>query len=211
MYASDGVTPVSGATVGLYATTNTTAPVATTITAADGSYQFTGIAPDTYKLHVSADPSRYLPQWYFNSTDPEGASAIDIGPGTHNTGWNVISSDATTSLDGVVYAPDDVTPISGATVGLYSASDTNTPVATTATAADGSYHFAGMAPDTYKLHVSPTPPATYRSGTSTPRPRRRIRDRHRSRQPRHRMEFPTRPTPRCRSAAMFSTKVSARR
>ena len=157
VYASDSVTPISGATVGLYATTNTTAAVATTVTAADGSYQFTGIAPGTYKLHFSADPSRYLPQWYFNSTDPEGAFAIDIGPGTHNSGWNVYLSDATTSLDGVVYAPDDVTPISGATVGLYSASDTNTPVATTATAADGSYHFAGMAPGTYKLHVSADP------------------------------------------------------
>ena len=155
VYGSDGVTPILGATVGLYASGNTTVPVATATSAADGSYRFAGMTPGQYKLYFSADPSRYQPQWYWNSADPDDATDIDIEAGTHDTGWSVILSDATTSLDGFVFAPDGVTPVAGATVGLYRASDTDTPVANATTAADGAYHFAGMATDTYKLYVSP--------------------------------------------------------
>ena len=63
--------------------------------------------------------------------------------------------DATTSLAGVVRAPDGFTPIAGAGVELYLASDIDTPVATTTTGPDGSYQFVRMAPGTYELHVSP--------------------------------------------------------
>ncbi len=149
--------PIQGVTVGMYSTGDTTHPVYTTPTAVDGTYSFTGIAPGTYLLRFTGDSDLFADDWYYNSPNPAGAFSITVNPGDHDTGYDQNLSDVTASLSGAVYASDDVTPISGATVGSTTPSNTAAPVATTTTAADGSYRFAGMAPNTYKLHFSADP------------------------------------------------------
>ena len=163
-----GNTPIQGVTVGMYSTGDTTHPVYTTPTAVDGTYSFTGIAPGTYLLRFTGDSDLFADDWYYNSPNPAGAFSITVNPGDHDTGYDQNLSDVTASLSGAVYASDDVTPISGATVELYDSSaparrsprPPPQPTAVTASREWRQIPISSASP--------PTPPSIRRSGTTTP-------------------------------------------
>ena len=115
------------------------------------------MAPDDYKLRVSADPSVYQAQWYYNSSDPEDAYDITIDPGTHDSGWNFQLADATMSIGGNVYDQSFSAPLKGATVQLFASADPATALATTTTVGDGSYLFSGLTAGNYLVEFTDAP------------------------------------------------------
>jgi protocatechuate 3,4-dioxygenase beta subunit len=145
--------------------------VATTTTAADGSYLFNNIDPGTYTIaetqpagYTSTEhptdsissvsvPAAGLPNQNFGETLPAGTTANTFLSGTV---W--VDRDG----DGVIDAGEP--GIQGVIITLKDA--LGNVVATTTTAADGSYSFTNLAPGTYS--VEETQPTGYANSAGTP-------------------------------------------
>lgn len=140
--------------------------VATTTTAADGSYLFT-VPPGTYK-EIWVPPANYVP-----TITGQGTAATDsnVNPATGETAPITLSggqSDLT--QDGGFYIPVTIgdlvfedqngdgvqdagdTPLAGVTVKLLDGA--GNVVQTTTTLADGSYLFSGVRPGTYQVEFA---------------------------------------------------------
>ncbi|MFO1467451.1 MAG: SdrD B-like domain-containing protein, partial [Steroidobacteraceae bacterium] len=148
----------------------------TAVTNPAGHYQFDDVLAGTYAINETQ------PAVFGDGKDVLGAgnaggtvgndvySAISLPVGTQATGYNF--GEKGSAITGVVFAdanrngtqePGD-TGIAGVTVTLKDAS--NATVATTTTAADGSYLFAGVPAGNY--NVVETQPAGYGSSASSP-------------------------------------------
>ncbi|MCO6418952.1 carboxypeptidase regulatory-like domain-containing protein, partial [Siccirubricoccus sp. KC 17139] len=157
-----GEAGIAGVTVQLLNAAGTV--VATTTTAADGSYGFTGQTPGTYSVHF-VTPAGYVP----TSANQGGDDAKDsdaVGGTTQQV--TLSSGEYNGTLDAGFYKPAGLgdfvfedsnangvqdageAGIAGVTVELLNAA--GTVVATTTTAADGSYGFTGQTPGTYSVH-----------------------------------------------------------
>jgi hypothetical protein len=167
---------VSAVTITLKDGAGTT--VATTQTAADGSYQFTGLLPGTYAVFEAATPA------YAEGTNnvgtvngtssgntgpqPDELSNIPLSAGT--TGVNYNFGEVGATLSGFVYLDVNANGIKDAGDGALAAvrltlkDGSGATVATTTTAADGSYQFAGLAAGTYAVFEAATP--AYVEGTN---------------------------------------------
>ncbi|WP_439624505.1 SdrD B-like domain-containing protein [Gemmata sp.] len=163
--ASEPVIP--GATVTLFNST-TGAKVATTTTAANGTYAFTNLAPGTYRV------TETQPAGYADGKDtvgsaggtlvaPDTITAIPLTAGTNATGYNF--GELRPGLGGKVFLDTDKdgtldpgeTGIPGVTITLRNAD--GTVVGTAATDASGNYVFPNLAPGTYT--VTETQPTIY--------------------------------------------------
>src|SRR5208283_3256400 len=172
---------IQGVTISLSGTDILDRPVtATTTTAANGSYTFSGLVPGTYTV-TETQPSSYL----------DGKDTIGTPAGT-NPSKNVFSLTLSptgvsvsavkynfgelvpSSLSGFVYvdANDDGTKqgsetgIASVTVSLTGTDDLNNAVSlTTTTLLDGSYSFSNLRPGTYT--ITETQPAGYFEGKDT--------------------------------------------
>ncbi|HEV3084349.1 MAG TPA: SdrD B-like domain-containing protein, partial [Gemmataceae bacterium] len=159
-----GDQPIAGTTITLTGSNDLGAPVnLTTMTAADGSYQFSNLRPGTYTL-TETQPAGYL-QGKNNLGSLGGAAGNDLFSGiiaiAAATGSNYNFGEVLpASLSGYVYS--DVNdnglrdggdqPIAGTTITLTGSNDLGIPVnLTTTTAADGSYQFSNLRPGTYTL------------------------------------------------------------
>ncbi|MEM9598638.1 MAG: SdrD B-like domain-containing protein, partial [Acidobacteriota bacterium] len=136
----------------------------TTVTAADGSYLFTGLAPGDYK--VDFDPAT-LPALYDPApTNTDGHWDVDgLTGGTvvTNADFGFSAAGAVGSIGDLVWNDLDgdgvLDPgepgIGGVTIDLLDAAGT-TVLASTTTAPDGSYDFLGLAAGTYQVRVTDT-------------------------------------------------------
>ena len=139
------------------------ATVGTTVTAADGSYRFAGLAPGSYSV-VETQPGGYgssTPNALAVTVPAGGLTGVDFG-------------ETTGSLAGRVYVDADASGgFSAGDSGLGSATvtltgtDTNGAAVnrTETTAADGSYRFDGLLAGTYR--VNETQPAGYADGADS--------------------------------------------
>ena len=168
---------VEGVTVVLY---NSGGPVATNTTDATGHYLFTDLPADDY--YVVFDPATLPAGTSFSPQDQGGDDALDsdADPVTGTSGGTGPLAPGGTdyTLDAGVYIPAAVgdyvwidtdgdgiqdagesTGVPGVTVVLY---DSNGPVATNVTDADGLYLFTNLPPETYHVVFDPnTLPAGY--------------------------------------------------
>ncbi|WP_341405633.1 SdrD B-like domain-containing protein [Luteolibacter soli] len=148
----------------------------TTLTLADGSYSFGGLAPGNYRVREDQ------PAGYNSVSDTDGANNDVIGDetpiavtaGGTSSGHDFIEIEPA-SIAGHVFADSDNNgsgdaPLAGVTLTLLDGSgspidgDPNTPGVqprTTVTLADGSYLFANLPPGTYR--VSQSQPSGYAS------------------------------------------------
>ncbi|OWK40435.1 hypothetical protein FRUB_05354 [Fimbriiglobus ruber] len=165
-----GEPPLAGWTVNL---TNTgTGVVTTTTTAADGTYTFSGLSFGTYQVsevlmpgYVATDPNP-PPVSTQSGTTVAGTNFGNFRPATIS---GTIYVD--TNGDGVQEA-NETTPVAGATVALIDPRS-GAVVASTTSAADGSYSFAGLVPlvlpgNTTPYQVEVTGPAKYGQTSANP-------------------------------------------
>jgi protocatechuate 3,4-dioxygenase beta subunit len=152
-FSSDD-TGLGGVTINLYKNGGTT-PVASTVTASNGTYSFANLGPGTYSVQ------EVVPAGY-TQTGGVGGYSISATSGTNSTGNNFddfqnvnISGTKFTDITGNGFSSDD-TVLGGVTINLYKNGGT-TPVASTVTASNGTYSFANLGPGTYKVQeVVPT-------------------------------------------------------
>ena len=170
----DGGEPgAAGITVNLLDAAGTST-LATTITAGDGSYSFTGLAPGAYMVEF------VTPGWTITTADQGSDDTLDSDPdpGTGRAPITLTSGQDETGLDaglepatlgdrvwwdangnGIYNAGE--AGQAGITVRLLTA-DGSTVLATTTTAADGTYSFK-VAPGSYQIETDlTTAPAEYR-------------------------------------------------
>jgi hypothetical protein len=173
-----GDTAISGVTINLVNSSATI--VATTKTGSGGTYSFSGVVPGTYKVTETGVPSGYLP----DKTNTGSLSVVvTSGSTSANNNFGEVNS---TSISGIKYADSTGnglsstqspltgdTPLGGVTIDLFTASP-YTLIASTVTAADGSYSFTGLPYGTYDVaEVVPTGqiqtgPTVFTGPTSTP-------------------------------------------
>jgi protocatechuate 3,4-dioxygenase beta subunit len=172
-----GETGIGNVTVTLTGTSDRGAVSLTATTAADGSYQFTGLRPGTYTL-TETQPANCL-----DGKDAVGSlggtlandqvSAIALGVGASGVHYD-FGELLPASLAGFVYLDrnnDGVfqyneSGIAGATVTLNGTNDLGVAVGLVqTTGSDGSYHFAGLRPGLYT--ILETQPAAYMDGKDT--------------------------------------------
>jgi protocatechuate 3,4-dioxygenase beta subunit len=142
---------------------NGTTTVATTTTAANGTYSFTGIAPGSYTVHVAqAAGKAFSTAGSTSVTTTSGSSitAASIGEYVPATVSGTVFND--TNKDGTQETGE--TGLSGQTVTLLKGSAI---VATTTTGAGGTYSFSGVAPGGYTVKVTTFAGDTVSSGGST--------------------------------------------
>ena len=164
---------IAGVTVILTNSNGSTAPIST-VTAADGSYQFNNLLPGTYSIQET-QPTSYL-----DGKDTLGSlggtqandlfTSISLNVGVSGINYN-FGELLASSLAGKVYVDTNnngvLDPseagIASVTLTLTGTNDLGTPVsATTTTAADGTYSFNGLRPGTYT--IVETQPANYLDG-----------------------------------------------
>ena len=142
-------TPLGGVTINLYKNGGST-PVATTVTAANGTYSFTNLGPGTYSVQEQVPAGSV-------QTGGIGGYTINATSGTNATGKNFDDYFSTSTISGTKYnditgnsfSADD-TGLGGVTINLYK-NGGSTPVATTVTAANGSFSFTNLGPGTYSV------------------------------------------------------------
>ena len=135
--------------------------IATTTTAADGSYQFTGIVAGTYSV-TETDPTGYVSTTANTvpaTVPPGGTTTANFGDQRLGSVSGVTFNDANGNG---IQGPGEG-GLGGVTITLIDAT-TGAIVATTTTAADGSYTFTAVTPGSYR--VQETDPNGYTSTTS---------------------------------------------
>ncbi|ACL25990.1 SdrD B-like domain-containing protein [Chloroflexus aggregans] len=166
-----GESGIDGVTVTLYRADGTT--VATTTTAADGSYSFTGLVPGEYYVVFSNLPSGYV----FTAADQGSDNTVDsdANPTTGRTAnFTLTSGQTDTTWDAGAYRPASIgnyvwedtngngvqetgeSGVANVTVTLYRASD-NSVAGTATTALDGSYSITNLVPGEYYIVFSNLP------------------------------------------------------
>ncbi len=144
-------TGLAGATVNLLGPDGHTI-LATTTSAADGTYHFTGIAPGTTTVQVVPPAGDSLSTPATTTVTVTSGSTNTVSTGVYAPGTINGSVFADANANGVRETTD--TGLAGATVNLLGP-DGHTILATTTSAADGTYHFTGIAPGTTTVQVVP--------------------------------------------------------
>jgi large repetitive protein len=183
-----GETGVGGVTVTLSGTNQLNQAVnLTTTTAANGSYQFTGLRPGTYT--VTKAPAAGLLDGIDTAGTPFGGSnattdvlsslVIPHGSNPSGTGYN-FGELVPSTFSGFVYLDNNdngvfepglgETGVGGVTIALTGRNDLGNPVSLTAvTLANGSYQFTNLRPSNANGYtITETPPANLLSGKDTP-------------------------------------------
>ena len=169
VYQSDGVTPVTGANIEVYAYTGS--PCGSLTYAKDGyldqstgTYTIAGLPAGTYYLRTRLYSSgNYLDEWWASPQsvrDCGGAQPIEVTEVQAVTGKD-FQLDPGATISGTVYQSDGVTPLTGKyiAVGTYTGSPCviNTQVGLTLVdSATGTYTITGLPTGTYYLQTKPS-------------------------------------------------------
>ena len=100
---------VSGVTVEVFSASDSATPLASTATAAGGTYTFQGLAAGSYKLRFSG--AGFTQLWYPSSLTPDNATPVQLSAGQKVAGVNVLLGGVPASLSGTVAgsSPDGAT------------------------------------------------------------------------------------------------------
>ncbi len=146
---SDGDLPMAGVTINLLKDGQV---IATTTTAADGSYSFSGLEPGDYEVEEvlpagteATSPTKLaasITENCLDVTDKDFFNKVVVGR------KGSISGHKYNDVDGSGGYSDGDLPMAGVTINLLKDGQV---IATTTTAADGSYSFSGLEPGDYEV------------------------------------------------------------
>jgi 5-hydroxyisourate hydrolase-like protein (transthyretin family) len=126
--------------------------LASTTSAADGTYSFSGLVGGTYE--VGFTPSgNFSPQFYNGKATLDGADPVSVTTGKTTSGINGALS-AGGQISGTVTSAASHDPLQGVEVDVYDSSDEF--VNSTTTAASGTYTLSGLTPGSYEVGFVPT-------------------------------------------------------
>jgi beta-glucanase (GH16 family) len=147
----------AGVNVSLIGSAGTT--VASTTTAADGTFKFSGLAPAVYELQYSAAAGQMFASGPANSTTGLTPAETLIAGETLTLGAEALILTPGTLTGAVTYAG---AAYAAATVTLLT--QAGATVATTTTAADGTFALASLSPGAYQVQYSHTATQLFGSG-----------------------------------------------
>jgi hypothetical protein len=157
-----GGAPIAGAEVTLYAFDDWdwdwyAADVA--VTDATGTYQLTGVAPDTYRLGFRDPSGDHATEYWSNSGTLEDADDLYVAPGAALTGKTVMVTTAG-HVTGVVTGAADA-PLADVAVAAYRHTwpwnaTSWEQMGDTLTSGDGTYDLGGLPEGTYRLGFTDT-------------------------------------------------------
>ena len=161
VFVDGTLNPIAGVQVTLTGTDANGAPVtATTVTLADGTYQFAGLLAGDYTI-TETQPGGYAP----GEVTPANTIPIALAAGGNSAGNDF--SETVGTIAGSVFVDGTLNPIAGVQVTLTGTDANGAPVtATTVTLADGTYQFAGLLAGDYT--ITETQPAGYGQGQTRP-------------------------------------------
>ena len=144
--------PVANIEVDAYDSTGTL--VSSAQTGSDGSYSIAGLSSGRYTVGFAATGTGgdYLPSFYEGASSQSGAQSVSVTDGGATGGIDASLSRGGT-ISGVSTSAASGKPVDGGEVTIYDTSDDY--VASTSTAADGSYSVAALPTGTYEVGFSP--------------------------------------------------------
>ncbi len=128
--------------------------VATTETAAGGTYTLSGLATDHDKVEFSAPSGDYLPQYYDNASSYGEATELAITAGATTEMVNAAMVSAYGSLSGTVTNASSHVAIEHVEVKVYDSGDDY--VSSVETGANGDYSVSGLPTGEYEVEFLPT-------------------------------------------------------
>lgn len=146
VFESDGITPISGASVSLEPVSGGEGLFATSGT--DGSYTVTNVSSGTYYAYVWA--SGYFGEYYLDGSYWGSGTELNVTQPNTTTGIN-FTLERVVTLSGYVYEADGITPISNAWVKAY---DEAFNFANNMFTNSEGYYEIQLAPGKYYLSVS---------------------------------------------------------
>jgi hypothetical protein len=152
--------PVPGVTVQIYTSANPTSPIASTATAAPGTYSMTGLTAGSYKLEFEGAGFNQL--WYPDSLTAANAGVVTLSRGATTKGIDIRLGGLPASVSGQVVGADpngalltlEVPPAGGAKTSAATA-PTGTVVTTETLSSTGNFALANIpSPALYQLVVT---------------------------------------------------------
>jgi hypothetical protein len=145
-----------GMCVGAFAAGDFLLPVASAVTAPDGTYALTNLATGSYDVEFTSGcggSSNFGQQWYNGKSSESASTAIPVTTGVTTTSINAALSVGGT-ISGIVTVASGVSDFSGICVDAFAPGDFLSPSGSTTTAADGSYSLTNLAPGNYDVEFS---------------------------------------------------------
>jgi poly(3-hydroxybutyrate) depolymerase/protocatechuate 3,4-dioxygenase beta subunit len=146
--------PVPGVSVWAYRPTDGWFGTATAVTAADGTYEITGLAAGDYQvLFIPTGDQPRRAEWFDDSVTRVGANLVTVTAAGVVPGIDA-TLDAAAAVEGTV---TDATgaPVAGALVWAYRTTDSWVGSAAVITDAKGHYTFIGLDPGAYQILFAP--------------------------------------------------------
>ncbi|MDR3685501.1 MAG: carboxypeptidase regulatory-like domain-containing protein [Coriobacteriia bacterium] len=144
--------PVEGATVQLWRDVAGTWSVeATTTTGPGGSWSYVTTDTTPLRVHVADASGAHAPAWVGGADLASAASVVaTLAPASADVTLTLAPS-ARGTITGTLRSSRNQAPLPGISVAAYQEADTSTVIASTTTAADGTYHLNGLSPTSYRL------------------------------------------------------------
>ena len=154
--AAIGGAAQGGMCVGAYAAGDFLLPVASAVTASDGTYALTNLATGSYDVEFTSGcggSANFGQQWYNGKSSESASTAIPVTTGVTTTSINAALTVGGT-ISGTVTVASGVSDFSGICVDAFAPGDFLSPSGSTTTAADGSYSLPNLAPGNYDVEFS---------------------------------------------------------
>ncbi len=142
---------LAGIGVSAYSVDDPWNPVASGVTGSTGAYSINWLGGGDFIIHFVDPTGAHFDTWYGDHPEREGATVLSLEGGSTTNNINIALEPAG-RISGTVTAAADGSPIAGAFVDAWPANGWM-PIASTQTAADGTYTVGGLPSGDYNLQL----------------------------------------------------------
>ena len=159
VFRSDGVTPMTGKPIGVFAISDSFPGNWGNVNASNGTYTIEDLVPGTYYLWAFSTEN-FVAEWWaepLSTRDVDTAQPIAISIGEEITGKN-FQFDPGCTISGIVFQGNGLTPITGPSLDVYAVSgdpcDGNRYGQAAVNPSNGTYTITGLPPGSYYLQTA---------------------------------------------------------